>query len=261
VLWGTLDAYNYNNVVWWAFRDDGAVEGRYGATALNLPGSENVAHMHTPIWRLDIDLDGFQGDSVHVANHVESGASATDSSTLVSKEAGLEWKADEFTTLHIHDSALKNGNQSSMYHLMPLRWGRPRHQESFTQNDFWVTLYRGSEIWAKGRARLRSQLGERRERGRRRVVHGRGASPATGRGWRGGQRAASRVSSRDVDQLASEAAQSVRSHAAIRTAGNQAAWALINRRARALPPEPLNLTQPPVKLAPTRENSAHSLRC
>ena len=65
VLWGTIDAYNYNNVVLWSFRDDGAVEGKYGATALNLPGAESIAHMHTPIWRLDIDLDGFQGDSVH----------------------------------------------------------------------------------------------------------------------------------------------------------------------------------------------------
>ena len=36
-----------------------------------------------------------------------------------------------------------------MYHLMPLRWGRPRHQEAFARNDFWVTLYKGSELWAK----------------------------------------------------------------------------------------------------------------
>jgi len=150
VLWGTIDAFNYNNVVLWSFRDDGAVEGRYGATALNLPGSEKIAHMHTPIWRLDIDLDGFQGDSVHHASHVESGAAATDSSNLVSRETGLEWKADEFTTLHVHDSALKNAHgDASMYHLMPLRWGRPRHQEGFSQSDFWVTLYKGSEMWAK----------------------------------------------------------------------------------------------------------------
>lgn len=150
VLWGTIDAYNYNNVVWFSFRDDGAVEGRYGATAMNLPGSETIAHMHTPIWRLDIDLDGFQGDSVHIVSHIESGASATDDDKLVSKETGLDWKADEFTTLHVHDSALKNKHgQSSMYHLMPLRWGRPHHQEAFAQSDFWVTLYKSTEMWAK----------------------------------------------------------------------------------------------------------------
>ena len=121
-----------------------------GATALNLPGSEDIAHMHTPIWRLDIDLDGFAGDTVHVASHVESGPNATDSSTAVTTETGLEWKADEFTTLHVHDATLKNAHgKASMYHLMPLRWGRPRHQEKFAQSDFWVTRYQGSEVWAK----------------------------------------------------------------------------------------------------------------
>ena len=150
VLWGTIDAYNYNNVVWWAFRDDGAVEGRYGATAMNLPGSETIAHMHTPTWRLDVDLDGFVGDSVHVASHVESGAAAVDSSKLVKIESAHDWKADEFTTLHIHDATLKNGKgEASMYHLMAQQWGRPRHQESFARADFWVTRYRGTELWAK----------------------------------------------------------------------------------------------------------------
>jgi Cu2+-containing amine oxidase len=150
VLWGTIDAYNYNNVVWWAFRDDGAVEGRYGATAMNLPGAEDVVHMHTPIWRLDIDLDGFQGDTVHVASHAESGLSAADTAAPVNTESGLEWRADEFTALHVHDATLKNGKgQGSMYHLMPLRWGRARHQEAFAQRDFWVTRYRATELWAK----------------------------------------------------------------------------------------------------------------
>lgn len=150
VLWGTIDAYNYNNVVWWSFRDDGAVEGRYGATAMNLPGAEDVTHMHTPIWRLDIDLDGFQGDTVHVATHAESSLSATDSSVPVTREAGIPWEADGFTTLHVHDGTLRNARgQASMYHLMPLRWGRPRHAEAFARQDFWVTRYRGTELWAK----------------------------------------------------------------------------------------------------------------
>jgi len=150
VLWGTADASNYNNVIWWSFRDDGAVEGRYGATALNLPGAETIAHMHTPIWRLDVDLDGFQGDTVYASSHVESGLVATDSSAPVTKESALEWKADEFTTLHVHDANLKNAKgQASMYHLMPLRWGKQRHEEEFARSDFWVTLYEPTELWAK----------------------------------------------------------------------------------------------------------------
>lgn len=151
-IWGTVDAYNYNNVIMWIFRDDGAVEGRYGATARNLPGNVKEAHMHTPIWRLDIDLDGASGDSVHVAKHSETiaAAPATDSMTVVTTESGFDWKAEEFTTLHIHDANLKNSlGEASMYHFMPLRWGSPRHQEAFAQHDFWVTAYNGSEMWAK----------------------------------------------------------------------------------------------------------------
>ncbi len=151
-IWGTIDAHNYNNVVMWVFRDDGAVEGRYGATALNLPTRFTETHMHTPIWRLDIDLDGFSGDSVHVAKHSETTAAApaTDSMTVVNNEAGFDWKAEEFTTLHIRDANLRNQQgEASMYHFMPLRWGTPRHQETFTHHDFWVTRYSGSEMWAK----------------------------------------------------------------------------------------------------------------
>lgn len=150
VLWGTIDAANYNNVVSFAFRDDGAVEGKYGATAVNLSLDEDMVHMHTPIWRLDIDLDGFQGDTVHVASHLETGLPATDTSVAVNVEGAIDWKAEQFTTLHIHDGTLKNGKgQSSMFHFMPLRWGQPKHQEPFVNRDFWVTRYRGTEMWAK----------------------------------------------------------------------------------------------------------------
>lgn len=69
VVWGALDAVNYNYVQMWIFRDDGGVEGRLGATARNLPGRETEAHMHNPFWRLDIDLNGFAGDSVHQGLH------------------------------------------------------------------------------------------------------------------------------------------------------------------------------------------------
>jgi primary-amine oxidase len=152
LLWGTIDAVNYNNVILWSFRDDGAVEGRYGATAQNLPSNITEAHMHTPIWRLDIDLDGAAGDSVHVAKHSESinAAPASDTMVVVNNESGFDWKGEEFTTLHIRDATLKNQlGEPSMYHFMPLRWGAPRHQEAFAHHDFWVTRYNGTELWAK----------------------------------------------------------------------------------------------------------------
>jgi len=150
-LWGALDAANYNYVIEWTFRDDGVVMGRVGATAQNLPGYETIAHMHGPSWRLDIDFNGFPGDSVYLGKHVENlpGPTATDTMTLIATESGLEWKAEEFTSLHIQDASLKNSRGSaSAYHLMPLRYGTPRHDEAVTKKDFWVTKYNPAEMSA-----------------------------------------------------------------------------------------------------------------
>lgn len=149
VLWGALDAANYNYIMEWTFRDDGIVIGRVGATAQNAPSMPTIAHMHDPVWRLDIDLNGFQGDSVHVGTHKEMGLTATDPMSLVPTESSLEWKAEEFTSLHIQDATLKNANgKASAFHLMPIRYGTPRHNETFTKKDFWVTRYNPAEMWA-----------------------------------------------------------------------------------------------------------------
>jgi primary-amine oxidase len=151
-LWGALDAANYNYVQMWIFRDDGIVEGRVGATARNLPGAELEAHMHNPIWRLDIDLNGFSGDSVSKGTHTENlpGGTATDTAPVIATASGLQWNAQQFTALHVHDSALKNAKgHASMFHLMPLRMGTGRHQEALTKNDFWVTRYDPAEMHAK----------------------------------------------------------------------------------------------------------------
>jgi Cu2+-containing amine oxidase len=150
-LWGAIDAANYNYIIEWSFRDDGAILGRVGATAQNLPGIPFEAHMHGPIWRLDIDLNGFPGDSVHLGRHIEpvTGLSATDTMTLITAESGQQWNPLEFTSLHIQDSTLKNSRgHSSAYHLMPVRTGTPRHFENFARNDFWVTRYNPTEMAA-----------------------------------------------------------------------------------------------------------------
>ena len=131
-----LDAANYNDVMAWIFRADGVVEGRVGATARNLPGAELEAHMHNPFWRLDIDLNGFSGDSVHRGTHTENlpGPTATDSDPIIPTAIGVKRDPLRFTSMHVHDSALKNGKgHASMYHLMPLRWGSARHQEAITR--------------------------------------------------------------------------------------------------------------------------------
>lgn len=169
VLWSVLDAFNYNYIIEWAFHDDGTIVGRVGTTGprngVGIPAGE-VGHMHTVSWRLDIDLDGAGGDLVNHKIHIEpcegDPRKACDEATLISTETGVLWNATQFTTLDIRDSSLVNGNgRPTSYELIPIRTGKARHFggnctsdpnpdcTEYTQRDFWVTKFNGSEILAK----------------------------------------------------------------------------------------------------------------
>jgi primary-amine oxidase len=146
-LWSVLDAGNYNYVIEWTFQDDGVILSRVGATGENLPSAPLVAHMHGPIWRLDLDIGGPNDDAVFVGEHAESNFRGIDTVRRVDVETGVEWNAERFTALHIHDMTLKNENgKASGYHLMPQRWGTPRHREDFSRYDFWVTVANPLEL-------------------------------------------------------------------------------------------------------------------
>ena len=151
LLWATMDAANYNYVIQYAFRDDGTIAFRLGASARNLPGMEFVAHMHNGLWRIDIDLDGAAHDSAMFMQHSESIASltATDSSVPFNNgiEGAADWDGSGFTELGVIDTQRKNAHGRNIgYDLMPLRSGTPRHQEAFAHHDFWVTRYHGTEM-------------------------------------------------------------------------------------------------------------------
>lgn len=150
-LWGALAAANYNYVIRWIFRDDGMIQGSVGATGANLPTHPHVAHLHSPTWRLDIDLDGWPSDSAHLGVHTDQAPAPTavDSVQAIPVEAGLVWDPARFHGLHIFDANLKNSRgNASMLHLMPLRYGTPRNAEAVTKNDFWVTRYHPDELYA-----------------------------------------------------------------------------------------------------------------
>ncbi len=150
--WAVLDAANYNYIMEWSFRDDGAIVVRAGSTGPKLGGeTDSVGHMHDFTWRLDIDLNGSGGDSAHFTRHTESTAafSATDSASLITTESGLLWNALQFNTLEITDSVLTNNNgRQTSYGLVPLRMGTARHFESFLNRDFWVTRHSATELLA-----------------------------------------------------------------------------------------------------------------
>jgi hypothetical protein len=138
-------AWNY--IIEWTFRDDGVVLGQVGATATNFPPQPFETHMHGVFWRLDIDLNGFPGDSVQRVSHSETGLTANDPATLVRTESRFQWNPLAFTSLRIHDATLKNARgHASGYDLMPLRTGTPRHQEAFTKSAFGITKYKYSEM-------------------------------------------------------------------------------------------------------------------
>jgi len=146
VYFSVLDAGNYAYIEEWTFRDDGAILVRAGSTGPKLGSAPMRGHMHNFTWRLDIDLDGANGDSVRWTKHTENLApqksTAMDSSELILIEQGLVWDPQNFNTLQVQDNRLENGNgRRTSYELVPLRSGTARHSEAFTKKDFWVSRY------------------------------------------------------------------------------------------------------------------------
>lgn len=152
VLWSVLKAGNYDYIIEWTFRDDAMIIGRVGATAYNLPSSPYETHAHDPLWRLDVDLGGACCDTVMKVEHAELGKKGIDTMQTIARERDLVWDAEAYTSLHLVDAHLNNGvrgDPTSGYHLMPLRYGTPRHygpNEEFAQRDFWITRYRPDEV-------------------------------------------------------------------------------------------------------------------
>ena len=123
VLWSALAAANYNYVMEWTFRDDGIVMGRVGATSHNFPGREFETHVHNPIWRLDVDLNGWPNDSVALGTHTENlpGPTATDTEPPIPTEKAMLWNPRNFNSLDVTDKTLVNGKgHQTMYQLIPL---------------------------------------------------------------------------------------------------------------------------------------------
>jgi Cu2+-containing amine oxidase len=148
IYFSVLDAANYDYIMEWTFRDDGAIQVRSGSTGPKFPGHPNLGHMHNFTWRLDIDLNGAGGDSAYLTSHYEDltalppSTTATDGKDLISVEGSLVWNPDNFNTLQIVDNTLKNTNdRPTSYELVPMRSGTARHMEPFTKKDFWVSRY------------------------------------------------------------------------------------------------------------------------
>ena len=155
VLWAVLSGVNYSYVIQYAFRDNGTIAFRVGATGQNLPlalkRGEPVAkafepHMHNVLWRIDIDLDGSKNDAARLIKHLEpiiSPQRAFDCFVPFEVEGSAEWKDHEFTQLQVTDLETENSRGHNIgYDFIPIRHGTARHAEDFSGEDFGVTSYR-----------------------------------------------------------------------------------------------------------------------
>jgi hypothetical protein len=165
-LWAVVDAWNYRYVLSYAFHDDGSIDFRAGATGTNFPGSEQIAHTHNVIWRINLRItDKPRGGStnVNVMRHLSdrriTGELTSDWPTIREvwedrmepfnggREGSDVFKPLEFTGLHVQSTALTNRlKHRSGYMLMPSYRGLPRHREPFLRKDFWVTRYKDPAV-------------------------------------------------------------------------------------------------------------------
>jgi primary-amine oxidase len=156
LLWGCLEAANYRYITEYGFQDDGAVTFRLGSTGRNYGGAEYEPHMHNGLWRIDVNLDGPENNSVYVVEHIEPLPEKIKAKSTVTpfnggKEGWADWNAEKFTMLRVINEKIKNSRGDHLaYDLMPMRMGNARHfgnnREACTQHDFWVTKARPNEV-------------------------------------------------------------------------------------------------------------------
>ncbi|HWW61442.1 MAG TPA: hypothetical protein VN181_08755, partial [Thermoanaerobaculia bacterium] len=160
-LWGVFDAENYDFIIDYRLRDDGSLGFRLGATGYNNPFfpplSTTDAHMHSILWRVDVDLNGSDGDSAVLLTHREGPLlRATDVEEPFNggKEGTTVWNPEQFLTVAIEDKTLNAHGNPIGYAIRGMPEGLSRHfgeaaglsrRERFTKSDFAVTRFKQSE--------------------------------------------------------------------------------------------------------------------
>jgi hypothetical protein len=158
VLWAVSDAGNYDNIIEFSFRDDGSIGFRTGNTGYNSPGSPVESHSHDSLWYVDMDLNGFPGDTASMLNHSEPYTAnqllAADQQAPIAVEGARKFQAGPFelVSLLIEDNGTQVFGQKLGYEFLPLQSLPTRHfgwQETWTQNDIYIARYRYSDtLWA-----------------------------------------------------------------------------------------------------------------
>jgi primary-amine oxidase len=157
LLWAALNAANYRYIVEYGFQDDGAITFRVGSTGRNYGSREFEPHMHNGLWRVDVNLDGPEHNSVYVMEHIEPDGEHKDKARtehrLFNKgiEGAGDWEPHKFTMLSVRHEIKRNIRGLPIsYDVMMPRMGNARHfgsEEECTHHDFWVTRNRPGELY------------------------------------------------------------------------------------------------------------------
>ncbi len=157
LLWSCINAANYRYVVEYGFQDDGTITFRVGSTGRNYGSREFEGHMHNGLWRVDVNLDGPEHNSVYVMEHIEPDGAHKDKARTDHRlfnqgvEGAGDWDPHKFTMLSIRHEVIKNiRGMPIAYDVMMPRMGNARHygsQEECTHHDFWVTRNRPGEMY------------------------------------------------------------------------------------------------------------------
>jgi len=162
VTYGYFSVGNYYYIIQYTFNDDGSIEPAVGAsgslqryggdTSTGWPVGTQVGinHNHVVIWRMDFDLDGPTNDRVE---QVDFDGALSDARTMTVTPLTIETKAQtNAATLRfwrVRDLVKTNGDGHSIsYEIEPNVTDQYRASEGFTQNDFYVTTYKGNEMLA-----------------------------------------------------------------------------------------------------------------
>ena len=150
LLWACLSAANYRYIMEYGFQDDGSITFRLGSTGHNYGGSENDPHLHSALWRIDINLDGKDHNSAFLMERIEPPdekhrlqAKSVHTRFHNGTTGGADWDSSKFTMLRVINTQKQNARKEFYgYDLVPARAGNARNfgeHEECTEHDFWVT--------------------------------------------------------------------------------------------------------------------------
>ena len=151
-VWSVMNANNYRYVILYAFRDDGVINVRLGATANNRYSTpaDWATHIHCGFWRVNIDLGDPFANALAVVRFNPSDAHTTVEPVVTEKR--IKWNPEEYTRLRLTSTRFQNGHAPANYigyDLVLHTEGSGRHKlegEEFTHHDFWVTRARPLDL-------------------------------------------------------------------------------------------------------------------